>query len=215
MAEDTPRPEEEQRTGTWDDSSPAEPADPVLARLLADPAVWVEARPSLEDDVARAVGARAEADARARRAPHRWRRTSVLVTAAAAAAILAIVMAGIVVGRDNTSRHDFAARLTGTKLAPSARASAEVTRRRGGFTVTLDAQGLARLPAGEFYQAWLKSDAGTLVPIGTFSSSDSRITLWSGVSPNEFPTMTVTIERADGRETSSGRRVLSGTVHPR
>ena len=50
------------------------------------------------------------------------------------------------------------------------------------------------------------------MPIGTFSSSDGRVTLWSGVSPKEFPTITVTIEAADGDQGSSGRRVLTGDV---
>ena len=59
----------------------------------------------------------------------------------------------------------------------------------------------------------MKNAAGTLVPIGTFSSSDGRVTLWSGVSPDDFPTMTVTIEAADNDQASSGRRVLVGEVH--
>ena len=76
----------------------------------------------------------------------------------------------------------------------------------------LDAAGLPKLPAGEYYQAWLKNAAGTLVPIGTFSSSDGKVTLWSGVSPKEFSTISVTIEAADGDQGSSGRRVLTGDV---
>ena len=70
------------------------------------------------------------------------------------------------------------------------------------------------MPAGEYYQAWLKNSAGTLVPIGTFSSSDGRVTLWSGVSPKDFPAISVTIEAADGNQASSGNRVLVGEVHP-
>ena len=77
----------------------------------------------------------------------------------------------------------------------------------------LDARGLPKLPAGEYYQAWLKNAAGTLVPIGTFSSSDGRVTLWSGVSPKDFRVISVTIEAADGDQGSSGHRVLVGEVH--
>ena len=77
----------------------------------------------------------------------------------------------------------------------------------------LDARGLPTLPAGEYYQAWLKNAEGILVPIGTFSSSGGKVTLWSGVSPQEFPTISVTIEAADGDQGSSGRRVLTGSVH--
>jgi hypothetical protein len=78
-----------------------------------------------------------------------------------------------------------------------------------------DARGLPPLKNGEFHQAWLKDAAGTLVPIGTFSSSNDRVTLWSGVSPHHFSTLTVTIESNDNDQTSSGRRILVGDVHAR
>jgi hypothetical protein len=52
------------------------------------------------------------------------------------------------------------------------------------------------------------------VPIGSFSSSDGKVTLWSGVSPREFNTMSVTIEATDGNPDSSGKRVLVGAVLP-
>jgi hypothetical protein len=61
----------------------------------------------------------------------------------------------------------------------------------------------------------LKDASGTLVPIGTFSSSDDRVTLWSGVSPAKFPTLTITIEPVDNNQASSGQRVLMGDVHRR
>ena len=57
----------------------------------------------------------------------------------------------------------------------------------------------------------MKNETGTLVPIGSFSSSDGHVTLWSGVSPDDFRTLTVTIESADNDQASSGRRVLLGT----
>ena len=57
----------------------------------------------------------------------------------------------------------------------------------------------------------LKNGAGLLVPIGTFNEGH-EVTLWAGVSPKEFTTLTVTRERADGDQTSSGEKVLVGTV---
>ena len=53
------------------------------------------------------------------------------------------------------------------------------------------------------------------MPVGTFSSSDNRVTFWSGVSPSRFSTMTVTIEPADDDAGSSGRLVLAGTLRAR
>ena len=38
------------------------------------------------------------------------------------------------------------------------------------------------------------------------------VTLWSGVSPKTFTTLTVTRERNDGDQASSGEKVLVGTV---
>ena len=104
------------------------------------------------------------------------------------------------------------AQLRGTVSAPRAQASADITRNDAGFRITLDANGLPALRSGAYYQAWLKNAAGALVPIGTFSSSDGRVTLWSGLSPKDFPTLTVTIEATDNDQTSSGRQVLVGEV---
>ena len=186
-----------------------------LAELLADPSTWAEPPASLEDSVVRAVVA-ADADVDPVAAPvelaaRRKRRTWIPVLAAAAAVV--IVLGAVAVLRDRTSS-DFNAQLSATALAPGATGSAAVTQNNAGFRVTLDAHGLPVLAPGQFYQAWLKNDAGTLVPIGSFSSSDDKVTLWSGVSPKDFPTLTVTIESTDNDQASSGRRVLVGPVHP-
>ena len=50
-----------------------------------------------------------------------------------------------------------------------------------------------------------------LVPIGTFNEGP-KVTLWAGVSPKIFPTLTVTREQADGDQASSGEKVLVGKV---
>ena len=63
-------------------------------------------------------------------------------------------------------------------------------------------------------EAWLKNPEGTAIPIGTFSSSKDYVTLWAGASPDAFPIMSVTIEAADNDQTSSGRTVLVGELHP-
>ena len=49
------------------------------------------------------------------------------------------------------------------------------------------------------------------MPIGTFNEGED-VVLWAGVSPLEFTTLTVTRERADGDQESSGDRVLIGTL---
>ena len=84
-----------------------------------------------------------------------------------------------------------------------------LTKTPSGWDIRLHATGLPRREDGEFYEAWLKNDAGVLIPIGTFN--DGRdVTLWSGVGPSDFPTLTITREVADGDQASSGQVVLAG-----
>ena len=94
---------------------------------------------------------------------------------------------------------------------PGAAGSATLTKTTSGWRIELDATGLPRLEGGRFYQAWLRNAAGVLAPIGTFNEGQD-VTLWAGVSPKDFPTLTVTREQADGDQASSGERVLVGTV---
>jgi anti-sigma-K factor RskA len=212
--------EERQRLIAGDRASslpPEEAADlSLLADLLADPSTWAEPGSGLEDAVVQAVMSAAapagvtplRPSRRADGAVHRWRWRIL-----SAAAVL-VIIAGAVLAAQRGSKPSFRSELAATGLAPGARGSAAITRNAGGFRVVLDARGLSPLPTGQYYEAWLKGAAGTLVPIGTFSSSDARVTLWSGVSPQVFPTMTVTIESADNNQASSGHVVLAGPVHP-
>ena len=49
------------------------------------------------------------------------------------------------------------------------------------------------------------------MPVGTFNQGPS-VTLWAGVSPVDFPTLTVTEQQVGRSEASSGKRVLTGSV---
>jgi hypothetical protein len=217
----TDRPTNEEREKLLADArggalDPQEAAElELLADVLGDSSTWAEPRAGLEDAVVRAV-AGAEPTTTTARTPaarseagHRRRR--VLASALAAAAVIATVVATVLVTRGGSSP-GYEAQLRGTVSAPGAQASADIIRNDAGFRITLDANDLPALRSGEYYQAWLKNAAGALVPIGTFSSSDGRVTLWSGLSPKDFPTLTVTIEATDNDQTSSGRRVLVGEV---
>ena len=179
----------------------------LLADLLADPSTWAEPRAGLEDEIVRSVAAGSPARGGTRRT---WR-----FAGAAAAVAAAIAISVGLVGTLGSTDPDFGAKLSATALAPGARASADITRNDAGFRIHLDAHGLPPLGAGEYYQAWLKNAKGVGVPIGTFSSSDDRVTLWSGVSPKTFPKITVTREKADNDQASSGLVVLAGNVSSR
>src|SRR5205085_10503284 len=137
----------------------------------------------------------------------------LVVVAGVAAAVLAVVLA-LTVFRSDGSGVGYQVALASIALAPDAAGKATLTRTPSGWRVELDARGLPRLAGGRFYEAWLRSFAGVLVPIGTFN--DGRdVTLWAGVSPKDFPTVTVTRERADGAQASSGEKVLAGRLESR
>jgi anti-sigma factor RsiW len=146
--------------------------------------------------------------ARQPRATNSPRRLAIAGAAAAVAAAAAIAAVALSSGG---SAAGFRAALAATSLAPGVRGEATLTRRPSGWQVELHAPGLPRLANGAFYEAWLRNNAGVLVPIGTFN--DGRdVMLWAGVAPTQFMTLTVTRERADGDQTSSGEKVLVGTV---
>lgn len=171
--------------------------------MLADPAAWVEPPADLQERVVAAV-----AEARGARRP--WLRYAA--GGVAAAVLLAI---GVTVGIQATQHDDkvqFAAALSGTDLAAGARGDVTLTKTQSGWRIELHATGLPRRADGQFYEAWLKSADGRLVPIGTFN--DGRdVVLWAGVGPADFPTLTITRELADGNQASSGEVVLLG--HPK
>ena len=128
---------------------------------------------------------------------------------AAAAAIL--VAAVVVVPDDGGPSETLAAVLDPTELVPDTHGQATFTRTDSGWRIELDATGLPRLDDGRFYQAWLKGDDDVLVAIGSFNEGED-VVLWAGVSPVDYPTMTITEETTDGDPSSSGRRVLVGPV---
>jgi anti-sigma-K factor RskA len=154
------------------------------------------------------VRVEAQRQARAARAPRR-----VLMAGAAAAAVVAVVAIGFVVFGSGSSAEQFHAALAATPAAPGAGGEATLTKTTSGWRIQLDASGLPRLDRGRFYQAWLRNGAGVLVPIGTFNEG-RKVTLWAGVSPKEFRTLTVTREQANGDQASSGEKVLVGTAEP-
>ena len=154
-----------------------------------------------------ALRARIEAQRRARRV----RAPRGLALAGAAAIAVAAVAIGFAVFRSNPTAERFQGALAATKLAPGANGRATLTKTSSGWRIELNATGLPRREGSRFYEAWLRNAQGVLVPIGTFNDGRS-VTLWAGVSPKDFSTLTVTRERADGDQASSGEKVLVGTV---
>jgi hypothetical protein len=185
-------------------------ASPILADRLAEQERAVGLLRGAGDEVEAPAGLRARLDAqrsaRTVRTPRRLALGGVAAAAVAAAAIVAVVVVG-----SGSSGTRFQAALGPTPLAPGASGEATLTRTTSGWRIHLDATGLPRLEGDRFYEAWLRGSKGVLVPIGTFNEA-RNVTLWAGVSPASYKVLTVTRERADGNQASSGEKVLAGPV---
>src|ERR1019366_10650950 len=97
---------------------------------------------------------------------------------------------------------------------PGPRGNAPVPKPTAGWPIELKTPGRPRRDHGRYYEAWLQNAAGILVPIGTFNQGPS-VTLWAGVPPTSFPTLTVTEQQTGHSQASSGKRVLTGLVDSR
>jgi anti-sigma-K factor RskA len=184
-------------------------ASAELADLLAEQerAVALMRGAAAEIEAPAALRARIEAQRPQRRAAPS--RRPALIGALATAAVVIAVAVGIL-GSGNSSERLHAA-LGPTAALPDAAGEATLRKTTSGWQIQLHAAGLPRLDNGRFYEAWLKNDADVLVPVGTFNEG-TNVTLWAGVSPKEYRTLTVTRERDDGNQASSGQKVLVGTV---
>jgi len=183
---------------------------PELAARLAEQqrAVALARSAAAEVEAPAALRARVDSRRQTRRLPTPGR---LVVIGAATVAVALAVGIGVGVFRSGTSGETFHSALAATELAPGAKGDATLTKTSSGWRVELDATGLPRLDGGRFYEAWLRNAAGVLVPVGTFNEG-RKVTLWAGVSPKNFTTLTVTREEADGDQASSGDKVLVGTV---
>ena len=199
-----------------------------LRDLLRTPATWIEPDPGLEDRVLAAVTEEARAAPAApgeRAEPPRPRRTRLrlgtifrrpaiafggLASAVAAVLIVIVIATG---GSSSPKPLHFAMVVSGTPLAAAAHGSASLTKTGSGWRIELSVRGLPHIENGRYYQAWLKNAAGILVPVGTFNDP-TRVTLWSGVPVTKFRTLIVTLQRANGNQTFSGKSFLIGRLVP-
>jgi hypothetical protein len=189
-----------------------------LRATLGDEAIWGEPPADLEQQVVDAITLeRATLGSLPPSAPvvasRRRRRPGVVlrwVGAATAAAAAVVLVVAFVAGR-GTDREQLQAALAPTEEIPGVDGSATFTKFESGWQIELDAPDLPRLDEGRYYQAWLKNDEGTTVPVGTFNEG-ADVVLWAGVTPRDFQTITVTEEQADGNQDSSGVVVLAGPI---
>lgn len=216
-----------------DELTPEHPAgdevviDARLSALLAEPEMWDDPDPDAEASIVAAIAAAAatehtgpartpdaggadEAEASknvvAISAVRRW---IAPFLAGAAAVLLVVAAVAIVPGGDADV---VAVAMAGTPEAPDASATADVAATPLGTRIEFDVTGLPPAPEGSYYEAWLRQSPEVGVSAGTFHlrGGDGEIELWAGVGLDEYPLVTVTLQReGDGAE-SSGVVVLSG-----
>jgi anti-sigma-K factor RskA len=184
-----------------------------LTALLAEQerAVALAQNAAAATEAPASLRARVEAQQRPQRARRAPAPRRLALAGAAAIVVVGAVALGIGLFASGTSGQRFQAALAATALSPGASGKATLTKTSSGWQIELHASGLPHLDGGRFYEAWLRNGAGMLVPVGSFNDG-RNVTLWAGVSPKQFRTLTVTRERADGNQSSSGEKVLVGTV---
>ncbi len=199
-----------------------------IAALLADEATWAPVSDELEESVVASVMAEVDAFEPPATAPLQRPATAVAEsapntvvvmpsrwkTAALGAAAALLVVAGIFgLTQLGGSGADLELALAGTDLAPQASAQAEVTETDEGTRIVITVEDLPPAAPGTYYQAWLRKDAEVGVSAGTFHlrDGDGPIELWAGVSTDDYPLLTVTIQQ-EAQTESSGQVVLKALV---
>jgi anti-sigma factor RsiW len=141
---------------------------------------------------------------RDRRHRGRW-----LVGAAAAVLALALVIGGLIAGRDRDAGRDQRVTLAATAAGgPSGQA-----RMRGAGddqVMTMTARNLPRPASGAWYEVWLLGDAGEAFPVGVLAPDGEGIWSLPAEVAARYRSIDVSLEPADGDPAHSGRSVLRG-----
>ncbi len=210
----------------WEETNPAT-EDAIVAAILAEAASAEQADVVPEErSVAPKATGTAPAQASGEANGHKStvvsladRRRSFIAPFVAGVAAAALIVAGLG-GFTNISIPGFGEdsielALAGTDLAPDASASAEISETPQGTRILLDVSGLPPAEPGTYYEAWLRTGPDEGVSAGTFHlrGGDGEIEMWAGVTVDDYPLVTVTIQ-PEGLPESSGTVVLKGTVEP-
>ena len=142
-------------------------------------------------------------------------RRALAVGALGVAAVAVAVAIGLSVLGSNGSSEQFRAALGATSLAPGANGSATLTKTTSGWRIELDASGLPRLDNGPVLRGLAEERGGRARPDRDVQRGPEGHALVGRVAEGRFTTLTVTRERADGDQASSGQKVLVGPVEPR
>lgn len=184
-----------------------------LRELLGDDVVWEDPPVGMEDEVVRQIVEAAAPNVvslsgRRHRRPRSFPARVVTFAAGVAAALAVVVAVGLFRGGGG-----YTVDIAGTDLAQLASGVVTIENTPSGVSIELDIQGLPPAPAGFYYQAWMKGESGA-VTVGTFHAraDGNDIVLWSGVSIENYPTLTVTIQEEGAGAASSGQLVMTADL---
>ena len=204
----------EDRPEYLESGSGAKPADherlDMIRAILADEAVWSEPPPEVGDAVIAGISDSASPDPRAvqrRNRPFVW-----LAGLGAAAAILLVVVG--LLGLLDMESNEIVMAVEGTELEADASGQATLKPTGDGWSIRLEVSDLPAAEPGTYYEGWMWNDEGDGVSIGTFHlrGGGESVILWSGVGPDDYPSIWVTLEPEDGDPAASELVVLRGRI---
>lgn len=196
----------EDRARYLETGSGAEPPDrgrlDALRAILGDRATWADPPPEV------AGGLMEDIDVQSRRYTRprpRW--LGIAVVLAALLVAVSAAAAGLFSEPDQT-----VVALTGTELEAAARGEAAIRATESGWWIRLELDGLPPAPDDTYYEGWMWNDQGHGVSIGTFHlrSAAEPVILWSGVDPERYPSIWITLEDEDGNPAASDQVVMRG-----
>lgn len=179
----------------------------LIREILSRDTTWEEPPPEVADLLLAAISAR-DVTTGTPKVTHR--RRWVWAAAVVGAAALALVMAGVL-GLFSSPEEQIVA-IAGTELQPAATGQAAIRETDAGWWIRLDINDLPAAADGTYYEGWVWDDDGHGVSIGTFHmrGGEQSVVLWSGVDPQDYPAIWVTLEDEDGDASASDQVVMRG-----
>jgi hypothetical protein len=191
-------------------SRPADEERLDLTReILRDEATWSQSPPEVADGLLATIVEERD------RAPMSRPRLSWRPWAAAFATVALLALVVGLLGVFDTPVETIEMR--GTDLEPTATGQAAISEASTGWSISLEVSGLPPAGDDQYYEGWLWNDDGDGISVGTFNlrENDRSVVLWSGVDPDAYPSLWVTLEDEDGNPSASDRVVMRGSPSSR
>lgn len=175
----------------------------AIRALLAEEAMWADPPARIGGQVMEEVGEGHDHAVSSGRSP--WLAVAVIFGAVIVA--VAAAAAGVF-----GERPEMVIAMAGTDLEPAAAGEAGIGSSGSGWWIRLELDGLPAADQGTYYEGWMWNDEGDGVSIGTFHlrNADDPVILWSGVDPDDYPSVWITLEDEDGDASASDRVVMMG-----